>query len=178
MGWASDPNASPAFDEATLAADSETVPRPRRLPADGRNLRTGAVIEPYIIVSELGRGAMGAVYAAFDPRLERRVAIKLLLDPRRGGDAEARLRREAQSLARLSHPNVAAVHDVALGVAARGRPLVARRRLGVPPGADYEVLDQDHIVLIDAEDVGEDSVAIWNARADEIIYRVPAQPSE
>jgi len=54
---------------------------------------------------------MGRVYAAYDPQLDRRVALKVLLG--RGDRADdARLIREAQALARLSHPNVVAVHEV------------------------------------------------------------------
>jgi serine/threonine protein kinase len=58
---------------------------------------------------------MGEVYAAYDPKLDRRVALKLLRPDRLGDDPEgsrARLLREAQAMARLSHPNVVAVHDV------------------------------------------------------------------
>ena len=65
------------------------------------------------MLERLGAGAMGVVVAAFDPKLDRRVALKLLKP--RGGDASAarvRLVREARSLAKLSHPNVIAVHDV------------------------------------------------------------------
>jgi tetratricopeptide (TPR) repeat protein len=61
---------------------------------------------------------MGAVYAAYDPELDRKVALKLL---RRDGDPrvpierrQSRLLREAQAMAKLSHPNVVAVHDVGL----------------------------------------------------------------
>lgn len=56
---------------------------------------------------------MGVVYSAFDPKLDRRVAIKMLLR-RPGDDAEgmARLTREAQAMARLAHPNVVTIHDV------------------------------------------------------------------
>jgi tetratricopeptide (TPR) repeat protein len=61
----------------------------------------------YVIERRLGAGGMGVVFAAHDPELGRRVAIKLL---RRGPDA--RLRHEAKALAKLSHPNVVAVHDV------------------------------------------------------------------
>jgi hypothetical protein len=66
-----------------------------------------------MILSRLGAGAMGVVYAAYDPELDRKVALKLL-HPRSGAsvDARARLMREAKALARLSHPNVVAVHDV------------------------------------------------------------------
>ena len=55
---------------------------------------------------------MGVVYAAYDQRLDRRVALKLLRRAAATTDARARLLREAQALARLSHPNVVAVHDV------------------------------------------------------------------
>ncbi|RMG06497.1 MAG: serine/threonine protein kinase, partial [Planctomycetota bacterium] len=74
----------------------------------------------YRILEELGRGGMGAVYRAFDPRLGREVALKQLLPSAEGDpDLLLRLRREAEALARLRHPNVVAVHDlVSLG----GRP--------------------------------------------------------
>ncbi len=68
----------------------------------------------YLVRGVLGEGAMGRVLDAFDPKLERGVAIKLL----HGHAAtesigRARLLREARSLARLSHPNVIVVHEVA-----------------------------------------------------------------
>lgn len=71
----------------------------------------------FVILEALGAGGGGAVYAAYDPKLERKVALKLLWAEAGGGDiARARLLREAQALARVSHPNVLAVHDVgALG---------------------------------------------------------------
>ncbi len=62
----------------------------------------------YIVGKRLGSGGMGVVYQARDPELQREVAIKMLY---RGAPAE-RLRREAQALARLAHPNVVAVYDV------------------------------------------------------------------
>ena len=57
---------------------------------------------------------MGVVFAAYDPELDRKVALKLLHERENSGGStgQARLIREAQSLARLSHPNVVAVHDV------------------------------------------------------------------
>jgi tetratricopeptide (TPR) repeat protein len=71
-------------------------------------LAPGARVDRYVIESTLGAGGMGVVYAALDPDLGRRVAVKLL----RAGAADDRLRREAQALARLSHPNVVSVYDV------------------------------------------------------------------
>jgi hypothetical protein len=68
----------------------------------------------YVVLSRLGAGAMGVVYAAFDPELERRVALKLLAPapPAERRAREWRLRREAQAMARVSHPNVVPVFDV------------------------------------------------------------------
>ncbi len=65
----------------------------------------------YLILTTLGEGGMGVVYTAYDPQLDRKVAIKLL----RGRATEAarsRLQREAQAMAQLSHPNVVPVFDV------------------------------------------------------------------
>jgi len=67
-----------------------------------------------VILERVGSGGMGVVHAAYDPELDRKIALKLL-NPRSGDDgqeAEARLIREAQAIARLSHPNVVAVYDV------------------------------------------------------------------
>jgi serine/threonine protein kinase len=65
----------------------------------------------YRLIAPLGSGGMGVVYSAFDSQLRRRVAVKRLRD---GGSARRRARvlREAQLLASLSHPNVLTVHDV------------------------------------------------------------------
>ncbi len=78
-------------------------------------LPEASAVGRYRILERLGAGGMGVVFAAYDPQLDRRVALKLL---RPGafaelGSDEARARwiREARALARLSHPNVVAVHD-------------------------------------------------------------------
>lgn len=76
-----------------------------------RAVPRGTTLGRYIVLEELGAGGMGVVYAAYDPELDRRVALKLLAT-RSGADASARLLREAQAMARLSHPNVVAVFDV------------------------------------------------------------------
>ena len=82
-------------------------------------LKTGEAVDRYVILSRLGAGAMGVVYAAFDPELDRKVALKLLHPARLEADdisasasGRARLYREAKALARLAHPNVVAIHDV------------------------------------------------------------------
>jgi serine/threonine-protein kinase len=73
-------------------------------------LAAAARIGRYAILNRIGEGGMGFVYAAYDERLDRRVAVKLLRQ-RPDADARARLLREAQALAQIAHPNVVAVHD-------------------------------------------------------------------
>jgi eukaryotic-like serine/threonine-protein kinase len=74
-------------------------------------LPRGSLVGRYTILSLLGMGGMGAVYAAYDPELDRNIALKLLAH--RGDDpaGRARLLGEAQAMAQLAHPNVVAVHD-------------------------------------------------------------------
>ncbi|MDI1480317.1 tetratricopeptide repeat protein [Polyangium sp. y55x31] len=76
-------------------------------------LTRGALVGRYIVLETLGSGGMGVVYAAYDPELDRKVALKLLRPELigRSQDLRSRMMREAQALARLSHPNVVAVHD-------------------------------------------------------------------
>src|SRR6185369_4720991 len=74
------------------------------------SLVQGSVPEPHIaryrIETVLGGGGMGLIYRAFDPQLARAVAIKVLKHARDDESLRIQLVREAQSLARLSHPNV------------------------------------------------------------------------
>ena len=72
-----------------------------------------AMIGRYRVLGVVGRGAMGVVYACQDDLLGRKVAVKLLHGASAASaEAQERLLREAQALARLGHPNVVAVHDV------------------------------------------------------------------
>jgi serine/threonine protein kinase len=69
----------------------------------------------YEILDEVGQGAMGTVYRAHDPLIERMVAIKTVSIAQlqqEGADAESRFLREAQSAGRLSHPNIVTIYDV------------------------------------------------------------------
>src|SRR6188508_3817589 len=79
-------------------------------------LPRGATIGRYVVLGLVGSGGMGEVYAAYDPELDRKVAVKLLrIKPGNGVSlAEGRQRtlREAQAIARLSHPNVVVAYDV------------------------------------------------------------------
>ena len=93
--------------------------------------KLGGWLGRYRLERQLGAGGMGVVYAAFDPSLERRVAIKVL----RAGSADApRLLREARAMARLDHPNVVTVHEVAN---ADGRDYIAMEMIDGESLADW-----------------------------------------
>ncbi len=99
--------ATPSPTTLTLPADP---PHPSEAP-----LREGAEVGRYVIRRLVGAGAMGSVYAAHDPELARPVAIKVLrtsASDRAIDGIMSRMRREAQAMARLSHPNVVTVYDV------------------------------------------------------------------
>src|SRR5919202_1636861 len=81
--------------------------------SEPRQMSPQSAIAHYRITSKLGEGGMGAVYRATDTKLNREVAIKVLPDSFAGDpDRLARFTREAQVLALLNHPNIAAIHAV------------------------------------------------------------------
>ena len=79
-------------------------------------LVAGETFGRYEVLHQLGAGGMGVVYAAYDPQLDRKVAVKLLhgwhWGPSRSRSAPERLLREARAMAKLSAPNVVTVHDI------------------------------------------------------------------
>lgn len=79
-------------------------------------LSPGQTVGRFVVLGRIGSGGMGVVFAAYDPKLDRKVALKLLRNPDDERipphDAQMRLRREAQAIAQLSHPNVIQVYDV------------------------------------------------------------------
>jgi tetratricopeptide (TPR) repeat protein len=83
--------------------------------AQQTTLGRGASVGRYLLLDRVGRGGMGEVYAAYDPELDRKVAVKVLHEgaehSEKADRARARLLREAKAIARLSHPNVVVVHD-------------------------------------------------------------------
>jgi len=76
-------------------------------------LTVGTRLGPYEIVAQIGEGGMGQVYRATDTKLKRQVAIKIL-PPALAADADrlARFQREAEVLASLNHPNIAAIYGL------------------------------------------------------------------
>ena len=77
------------------------------------SLVIGARLGPYEIVSPIGKGGMGEVYRARDPRLGRDVAIKVLsAGTEQNPERLARFESEARAVAALNHPNIRALHDI------------------------------------------------------------------
>ncbi len=100
-------------DAAKVTARGGTVPTDGIFAA-ARELRAqapGARVGRYVILDWLGEGGGGVVYGAYDPDLDRRVALKLLKVAEGSSEEASALLREARALARLSHPNVVRVHD-------------------------------------------------------------------
>ncbi len=95
----------PPSDEDTVAGTGGNAP------SRDEPLRRGEAVGRYLVVEPIGRGAMGVVYRAYDPELDRAVALKLLSGENRAA-AQKRLMEEARAMAKVTHPNVIAVHDV------------------------------------------------------------------
>jgi serine/threonine-protein kinase len=75
-------------------------------------LNPGLKLGAYEIVAPIGAGGMGEVYKARDTRLNRTVAIKVLLQESAGPELRSRLEREAQTIAALNHPHICTLYDV------------------------------------------------------------------
>jgi tetratricopeptide (TPR) repeat protein len=95
--------------------DTERGHPPSSPAARDGELPAGTNVGRYVVLRHVGRGGMGDVYAAYDPELDRQIALKLVraeaFAAAEVAGGRMRLLREAQALARLSHPHVLAVHD-------------------------------------------------------------------
>jgi serine/threonine protein kinase len=76
------------------------------------SISSGEKLGPYEILAPIGKGGMGEVYRARDPRLNRDVAIKVLPQAFATDTARERFQREARAASALNHPNICVVHDV------------------------------------------------------------------
>jgi tetratricopeptide (TPR) repeat protein/tRNA A-37 threonylcarbamoyl transferase component Bud32 len=92
--------------DATLPVDPTTM---------GASTAPARSVGRFVVLDVLGQGAMGLVLAAYDPDLDRKVAVKLLRPDAYDAssrDGRERMLREARALAKLSHPNVITIHEV------------------------------------------------------------------
>jgi len=110
--FAVETEATSADEEAPLAAGAT----PDRDDSGLNHLPRGTTLGRYVLLEPIGAGGMGVVYSAFDPDLDRKVAVKLIrsdVSVNKSRDyLRARLLREAQIMAKISHPNVVTVLDV------------------------------------------------------------------
>ena len=152
---------------STPASPTELLPRGRRrdadptLDLDGRRAmfdvlarltgkKAAVTLGRYELGRRLGQGGCGAVFVAHDPKLDREVAVKVLL-PSAIAPAEAseRLVREAQALAKLGHPNIIEVFDVGtdtIELGKEGRPrdgvYIVMEYIDGPTLQDWQVEDE------------------------------------
>lgn len=115
---------APTWSDAEVAAVAATLsPEQAALapPLSQPEVRiTVAAVEPeppthigrYLVLRKLGQGGMGMVFSAYDPELDRKVAIKLLRPHHEGSAGQARMRREAQAMAQVSHSHIVQVYEV------------------------------------------------------------------
>src|SRR5262249_58646832 len=103
-----------AYEETAYLGVSDSADVPPSVRA-GPLLEAGAVVGRYRVRELVGAGAMGAVYLAHDPKLDRRVALKLLRHDASSGPMSEELRRrlaqEGRAMARLTHANVVTAYD-------------------------------------------------------------------
>jgi hypothetical protein len=124
----------------------------------------------YLLVKRLGAGGMGAVFLAREPALKRSVAVKVLsaalaADP----NARARFEREAQAVARRTHPNVVAIH--ALGELRDGRPYFVMQYVDGPSLSERVETEGPLGVEETKRLIGEVASALAAAHARGIIHR-------
>ncbi|MCH9682170.1 MAG: tetratricopeptide repeat protein [Deltaproteobacteria bacterium] len=98
----SDPPTRPLSSPSTASTEPDPPLEPAKLEHRGR----------YLTIHELGRGGMGVVHRAYDPKLQREVALKCIRSDHASVETGDRLLREAQAMAQLNHRNVVAVYDV------------------------------------------------------------------
>ncbi|MBL8949319.1 MAG: serine/threonine protein kinase [Myxococcaceae bacterium] len=113
---ASCPDCTQRLSALQLGETRTNAPRTTTGEAPAEALGPDSRFGRYLIIERLGAGAMGEVFSAFDPKLDRKVALKLLRvdvgSSDSGSNGRERLEREARAMAQVAHPNVAAVHDV------------------------------------------------------------------
>jgi len=151
-----------AFEDAT-----------EMLAGEGAHLLAGKRLGDYQVLDLLGRGGMGEVYLAHDTRLERRVALKLLIAAfTRDQSRVHRFLREARAVSALNHPNIVTIHE--LGEAG-GRRYIATEF--IEGKTLREVLNQGRLSPVAALDIAAQIASALGAAHDAgIIHRDIPEP--
>jgi len=151
--------------EVTTVDDTQPVEHVRARDSDsGRGSGRPSHFGGYQILEEMGRGAMGIVYKARQPTLERIVALKVLLAGEHASEHQiGRFMREAQAIARVRHPNIVPIHDVGIfeGKHYFTMDFVEGKRLeeiiaggGLPPAEALEVIEKAADAVAEAHRAG------------------------
>lgn len=98
--------------EPTRSITQSVIGKPGVLASEDALFEPGTQLGRYVIVRQVGAGGMSLVYEAYDREFDRRLAIKVMRSKHWDQAGQQRALREGQALAKLSHPNVVAVHDV------------------------------------------------------------------
>ncbi len=93
-------------------ASASGVALPPAVLGGNNHLAPGGTMGRFVVLGALGSGGMGVVLCAFDPELDRKVAIKVLRSSGAGVETRVMLQREAQAMAKLAHPNAVTVYEV------------------------------------------------------------------
>jgi serine/threonine protein kinase len=112
------------------------------------DIQPGDRIGPYVVIDRLGVGGMGQVFLGNDRRLQRKVALKCLVASASASELRSRILHEARAAARVTHPNIAIVHDV---IEHEGRPFLVMEYVEGETLADVirrERLPVDRILAI------------------------------
>jgi len=169
-GYRSDGMPSPGERPKTLTRLRFVAPPGMALEESQGEAKT---IGRYEILETLGKGAMGVVYKARDPLLDRIVAVKTLVSPRAGGRRTRRaylerFEREAKAAAKMQHPAIVTIFDV--GLEENGAPYMVLEYLPGESLADR--LDQVRLPLGKAVQVGQDlASALAFAHRQRIVHR-------
>ena len=159
------------IDAAARAGGAETPPEPgAESPQAVAALPTAFVSDRYQIRALLGDGARKVVYRAHDTRLDRDVAFALIKTAGLDADGRARIQREAQAMARLTHPNVVTIHDIG---DEDGQPYIVAEYMGGGDVAGLLREADDHRLPIDRAITIADAVAqaLAHAHAQRVIHR-------
>lgn len=94
-----------------VGEDATPVVKPQQA-SMSQTVGPGSQLGRYVVIGTLGEGGMGVVLRAYDARLRREVALKMIKPGLASQELQARMVREAQAMAKLSHPHVVSVYDV------------------------------------------------------------------
>jgi serine/threonine protein kinase len=128
----------------------------------------GKTVSHYRIISQLGAGGMGVVYAAEDPRLNRQVALKFVPeDLAHDPHTLARLRSEARTASGLNHPNICTIYDIG---EYEGRPFIVMELLKGQTLREH--MESGRLKIQDAVEIGiQASDGLFWAHSKDVIHR-------